>query len=137
MKDIWNTIQLVLTAIGGGIGWFLGGWDGFLYALVAFVVIDYLTGLMCAALDKKLSSEVGFKGIMRKVLIFVMVGIGHIIDTRILGDGSVLRTAVIFFYCSNEGLSVLENAAHIGLPVPNKLKEVLEQLHDRDDKEEK
>jgi len=86
---------------------------------------------------KKLSSEVGFKGIMRKVLIFVMVGIGHIIDTRILGDGSVLRTAVIFFYCSNEGLSVLENAAHIGLPVPNKLKEVLEQLHDRDDKEEK
>jgi len=137
MKDIWNTIQLVFTAIGGGIGWFLGGWDGFLYALVAFVVIDYLTGLMCAALDKKLSSEVGFKGIMRKVLIFVMVGIGHIIDTRILGDGSVLRTAVIFFYCSNEGLSVLENAAHIGLPVPNKLKEVLEQLHDRDDKEEK
>ena len=86
---------------------------------------------------KKLSSEVGFKGIMRKVLIFVMVGIGHIIDTRILGDGSVLRTAVIFFYCSNEGLSVLENAAHIGLPVSNKLKEVLEQLHDRDDKEEK
>jgi len=137
MKDIWNTIQLVLTAIGGGIGWFLGGWDGFLYALVAFVVIDYITGLMCAALDKKLSSEAGFKGIMRKVLIFVMVGIGHIIDTRILGDGSVLRTAVIFFYCSNEGLSVLENAAHIGLPVPNKLKEVLEQLHDRDDKEEK
>ena len=137
MKDIWNTIQLVFTAIGGGIGWFLGGWDGFLYALVAFVVIDYITGLMCAALDKKLSSEAGFKGIMRKVLIFVMVGIGHIIDTRILGDGSVLRTAVIFFYCSNEGLSVLENAAHIGLPVPNKLKEVLEQLHDRDDKEEK
>jgi len=137
MKDIWNTIQLVFTAIGGGIGWFLGGWDGFLYALVAFVVIDYITGLMCAALDKKLSSEVGFKGIMRKVLIFVMVGIGHIIDTRILGDGSVLRTAVIFFYCSNEGLSVLENATHIGLPVPNKLKEVLEQLHDRDDKEEK
>lgn len=137
MKDIWNTIQLVFTAIGGGIGWFLGGWDGFLYALVAFVVIDYITGLMCAALDKKLSSEVGFKGIMRKVLIFVMVGIGHIIDTRILGDGSVLRTAVIFFYCSNEGLSVLENAAHIGLPIPQKLKTVLEQLHDRDDKEEK
>ena len=111
--------------------------DGFLYALVAFVVIDYITGLMCAALDKKLSSEVGFKGIMRKVLIFVMVGIGHIIDTRILGDGSVLRTAVIFFYCSNEGLSVLENAAHIGLPIPQKLRTVLEQLHDRDDKEKK
>ena len=137
MKDIWNTIQLVFTAIGGGLGWFLGGWDGFLYALLAFIVIDYITGLMCAALDKKLSSEVGFKGIMRKVLIFVMVGIGHIIDTRILGDGSVLRTAVIFFYCSNEGLSVLENAAHIGLPIPQKLRTVLEQLHDRDDKEKK
>lgn len=135
MKDIWNTIQVVFTAIGGGLGWFLGGWDGFLYALLAFVVIDYITGLMCAALDKKLSSEVGFKGIMRKVLIFVMVGIGHIIDTRILGDGSVLRTAVIFFYCSNEGLSVLENAAHIGLPIPQKLRTVLEQLQDRDDKE--
>ena len=98
-------------------------------------MIDYITGIMCAILDKKLSSEIGFRGIFKKVLIFVMVAIGHIIDVQIIGDGSVLRTAVIFFYCSNEGVSILENASRIGLPVPEKLKEVLEQLHDKGDKD--
>lgn len=137
MKGIWTGIQVGLTAVGGFLGWFLGGMDGFLYALIAFVVIDYLTGVMCAIVDKKLSSNVGFKGLFRKVLIFVMVGVGHIIDTQIFGDGSVLRTAVIFFYLSNEGVSLLENASHIGLPVPEKLKDVLSQLHDRAGKEEK
>jgi len=102
-----------------------------LYALLAFVVIDYITGLMCAVLDKKLSSEVGFKGIFRKVLIFVMVGIGHTLDAQILGGGDTLRTAVIFFYCANEGLSLIENAGHLGLPIPAKLKSVLAQLHNR------
>lgn len=137
MKAIWNWIQLILTAIGGGIGWFLGGADGFLYALIAFVVIDYITGVMCAIVDHKLSSEVGFKGICKKVLIFTMVGIGNIIDVQVLGQTGVLRTAVIFFYLSNEGVSMLENAGHLGLPIPAKLKEVLEQLHDRSDKEDK
>ena len=137
MKEIWNWIQAALTVIGGGLGWFLGGWDGFLYALIAFVVIDYVTGIMCAAIDKKLSSEVGFVGIFKKVLIFIMVGIGHILDAYILGEGEVLRTAVIFFYLSNEGVSLLENAGHIGLPIPQKLKDILEQLHERADKEEK
>ena len=132
MKEIWNVIQLVITAVGGWLGLFLGGSDGFLYALIAFVVIDYVTGVMCAVLDKKLSSEIGFKGIFKKVLIFIMVGTAHILDTYIIGGGGVIRTAVVFFYCSNEGLSVLENAAHIGLPVPEKLKSILEQLHDRD-----
>ncbi len=113
----------------------LGGWDGFLYALLAFVVIDYITGLMCAVLDKKLSSEVGFRGIFKKVLIFSLVAIGNIVDQSVIGDGSVIRTAVIFFYLSNEGVSILENAAHIGLPVPQKLKDILEQLHNRDGKE--
>jgi toxin secretion/phage lysis holin len=129
MKDIWNWVQIVVTTIGGGVGWFLGGCDGFLYALIAFVVIDYITGVMCAVLDKKLSSAVGFRGIFKKVLIFLMVGVGQILDTQIIGTGSVLRTAIIFFYISNEGLSLLENAGHIGLPIPQKLKEVLEQLH--------
>jgi len=137
MKTMWLNIQLGITAIGGWLGYFLGGFDGFLYALVAFVVLDYITGIMCAVLDKSLSSEIGFRGIFKKVLIFSLVGIGHIIDQSVIGDGSVIRTAVIFFYLSNEGVSVLENAAYIGLPVPQKLKDVLEQLHDRDDKEEK
>jgi len=135
MKEFWNTIQLIFTAIGGWLGYFLGGCDGLLYALIAFVVVDYVTGVMCAAVDKKLSSEVGFKGICRKVLIFLLVGIANILDLQVIGTGSVLRTAVIFFYISNEGVSLLENAAHLGLPIPEKMKAVLEQLHDRAENE--
>ena len=137
MKEFWNSIQLIFTAVGGWLGWFLGGCDGLLYALIAFVVIDYITGVMCAVIDHDLSSEIGAKGIFKKVLIFLLVGIGHIIDTHVIGSGSVLRTAVIFFYISNEGVSLVENAAHLGLPIPQKLKDVLEQLHDRAEKEEK
>lgn len=136
MKEVWATIQGIFVAVGGFVGWFLGGLDGLLYALIAFVVIDYLTGVMCAIADKQLSSNVGFKGIARKVLIFTLVGIGHIIDSQIIGEGGVIRTAVLFFYLSNEGVSLLENAAHLGLPVPEKLKEVLAQLHGRADKED-
>ena len=131
MKNIWNGIQLAFSAFGGFLGWFLGGVDGFLYALIAFAIIDYITGVMCAIADKSLSSGVGFKGICRKVLIFAMVGIGNILDVQVLGTPGVLRTAVIFFYLSNEGVSILENSAHLGLPVPDKLKEVLAQLHNR------
>ena len=135
MKEFWNTIQLIFAAIGGWLGYFLGGFDGLLYALIAFVVIDYITGVMCAVVDKELSSAVGFKGICRKVLIFLLVGIASILDTQVICTGSVLRTAVIFFYLSNEGVSILENAAHLGLPVPEKMKAVLEQLHDRSTEE--
>lgn len=136
MKEFWNLIQFIFTAVGGWLGYFLGGCDGLLIALVVFVAVDYLTGVMCAVSDKKLSSEVGFKGICRKVLIFLLVGIANILDAQVIGTGSVLRTAVIFFYLSNEGVSLLENAAHLGLPVPEKMKEILEQLHDRAEKEE-
>ena len=131
MKEVWNCSQASLEVVGGRRGDFLCGWDGVLYALLAFVGIDYVTGIMCAVLDKKLSSEVGFRGIFKKVLIFSLVAIGHIIDKSVIGDGSVIRTAVIFFYLSNEGISILENAAHIGLPIPQKLKDILEQLHNR------
>ena len=131
MKEFWNMIQLVITAIGGWLGYFLGGCDGLLIALVVFVVADYITGVMCAVIDKKLSSEVGFRGICRKVLIFILVGIANILDVHVIGTGSVLRTAVIFFYISNEGVSLLENAGHLGLPIPEKLRLVLKQLHDR------
>ena len=131
MKEFWNTIQLVFTAVGGWLGYFLGGCDGLLYALIAFVVIDYITGVMCSISDHTLSSEVGFKGICRKVLIFLLVGIANVLDVQVIQTGCVLRTAVIFFYISNEGVSLLENAAHLGLPVPDKIKVVLEQLHDK------
>ena len=136
MKEFWNSIQFVFTAVGGWLGYFLGGCDGLLYTLLAFVVLDYLTGIMCAIVDKKLSSEIGFKGIFKKVLIFVLVGVGHLLDVQVLGEVGILRTAVIFFYLSNEGVSLIENAAHLGLPIPEKLKAVLEQLHDRAEKED-
>ena len=136
MKEFWNMIQMVFAAVGGWLGYFLGGNDGLLIALVLFVAVDYLTGVMCAVSDRKLSSNVGFKGICRKVLIFLLVGIANILDVHVIGTGSVLRTAVIFFYISNEGVSLLENAAHLGLPVPEKIKAVLEQLHDRAEKTE-
>lgn len=136
MKEFWNVIQLVFAAIGGWLGWFLGGCDGLLFALIAFVAVDYITGVMCAIVDKNLSSSMGFKGICRKVLIFLLVGIAHILDAQVIGAGSVLRTAIIFFYLSNEGVSLLENAAHLGLPVPEKLKDVLQQLHDRTESKE-
>lgn len=135
MKDFWNVIQFVFTAVGGWLGYFLGGCDGLLYALIAFVVIDYITGVMCAIAEKKLSSEVGFKGICRKVLIFLLVGIANILDVQVIQTGSVLRTAIIFFYISNEGVSLLENAAHLGLPVPEKIKAVLKQLHDKSEED--
>lgn len=135
MKEIWSWIQTAFTVLGGLLGWFLGGFDGFLYALVALMVADYITGVMCAIVEKKLSSEIGFKGIFKKVLIFILVGVGHLIDTNLIGDGGVLRTAIIFFYCSNEGVSMLENAGRLGLPIPEKLKDILVQLHNKGGKE--
>ena len=131
MKEFWNMIQMIITAMGGWLGYFLGGCEGLLIALVLFAVVDYLTGIMCAVADQKLSSQVGFKGICRKVLIFLLVGIANIIDVQVIGTGSVIRTAVIFFYLSNEGVSILENAAHLGLPIPETLTAALAQIHDR------
>jgi toxin secretion/phage lysis holin len=136
MKGFWNMVQFVFSAVGGWLGWFLGGCDGLMYVLIAFVIIDYITGVMCGVADKKLSSGVGFKGICRKVLIFMLVGIANILDMEIIGTGSVLRTAIIFFYISNEGVSLLENAGHLGLPIPQKMKDVLEQLHKRSESDE-
>lgn len=132
---IWTKIQVFFTVLGGWLGYFVGGIDGLLIALLVFVVSDYVTGFMRALADRTLSSAVGFKGICRKVLIFALVGVGHMLDTHVVGTGSALRSAVICFYLSNEGLSVLENAAGLGLPVPEKLKNALDQLHGRQEKE--
>ena len=134
---IWAKIQVAITAVGGWIGWFLGGVDGMLIALIVLMALDYLSGVMCAIVDKKLSSAIGFKGICKKVLILMLVGVANIIDTHVVGNGAVLRGAVICFYLSNEGLSLLENAAYLGLPIPDKLREILAQLHERSKKEEK
>ena len=130
IKTLWNGFNTAFAAAGGWLGWYLGGWDGFLYALVVFVAIDYITGLMCAVINKNLSSGIGAKGIFKKILVFALVGIGHIIDIHLIGDGSVIRTAVIFFFISNEGVSLLENATRIGLPVPSQMKAILAGLHD-------
>ena len=133
---VWTKIQIAAAAIGGWLGYFLGGKDGMLIALLVFMALDYITGLMCAIMDKKLSSAVGFKGICKKVLILMLVGVANILDIHVVGNGSALRGAVIAFYLSNEGLSLLENAAYIGLPIPDKLRDILEQLHNRDDKKD-
>ena len=129
---IWTKIQIAVTALGGWLGYFLGGMDGLMIALIVLMTLDYVSGVMCAIVDRKLSSAVGFKGICKKVFILMLVGVAHIIDLHVVGTGSALRGAVICFYMSNEGLSLLENAAHIGLPIPDKLREILAQLHDKE-----
>lgn len=128
MKSLWSNMQIAFGAMGGFLGWFLGGMDGFLYALTAFVIVDYLTGVMLAIIEKRVSSVVGARGILKKVLIFTLVGVAHIVDSQIIGEGSAIRSTVIFFYLSNEGISILENTAKIGLPIPEKLKDALVQL---------
>ena len=133
---IWAKVQAAVAAIGGYLGYFVGGMDGLMIALIVFMVLDYITGLMCAIADKKLSSAVGFKGICKKVLILMLVGVAHIVDLHVVGTGDALRSAVVCFYLSNESVSMLENAAHLGLPIPEKLKSVLAQLHGREDEAE-
>lgn len=135
MKDIIGTSQFILTAVGGYIGWFIGGFDGLTYALLAFVVIDYVSGVMVAIIEKKLSSSIGFKGIFKKMLIFIFVGVGHIVDFYILKNGSAVRTAVIFFYISNEGLSIIENSSKIGLPIPKSLESIFKDLREEDEED--
>lgn len=128
---IWTKVQMAITAIGGWLGYFVGGMDGLLTALLILMTIDYITGIMCAIVDRQLSSAVGFKGICKKVLILMLVGVAHIVDLHVVGTGEALRSAVICFYLSNEGVSVLENAGRLGLPILEKLKAILAQLHDK------
>ena len=132
---IWTKVQIAITALGGWLGYFLGGMDGLMIALIVLMTLDYISGVMCAIIDRKLSSAVGFKGVCKKVFILMLVGVAHIIDLHVVGTGSALRGAVICFYMSNEGLSLLENAAYLGLPIPDKLREILAQLHERSKKE--
>lgn len=135
MTEIWKYIQTLLALIGGALGYFLGGFDGLFAVLAMMIVVDYITGVMVAIKEKRVSSKIGFTGICRKILILLFVGIANMLDMHVVGSGSMLRTATIFFYVSNEGISILENATNLGLPVPGRIKEILEQLHDRSEKD--
>lgn len=123
-------MRICLLMVQSIIGVVLGGWDGLLYALILFMVVEYLTQILVAILNKKISSEIGFCGIAKKVSIIILVMVGNVIDVLIIQNGSVIRTAVIFFYLSNEGIVILENVAILGLPIPQKLKDILEQFKD-------
>lgn len=137
MKDIWTWTQMGFAGIGGLLGWYIGSMDGIIYALIAFVAVDYITGVLRAIVEKKLSSRIGAKGIVKKVAIFLIVGVTHIADVYLLRDGNALRTAAIFFYSANEGLSLLENIVAVGLPVPEKLRDALAQLQGKAENEGK
>ena len=130
LKELINKMDYLIAAIGLMLGRFLGGMDGLLYALIAFVIVDYITGVLVAIYKKKLSSAVGFKGIAKKIIIFLLVAVAHVLDSQVMNMGSAMRTAVIFFYLSNEGISILENVTKMGLPVPQKLKDVMEQIQE-------
>ncbi len=127
-----DEIKAISATLGAAIGYVFGDWDGFILALIVFTVIDYVTGVICAVCNKQLSSEIGFKGILKKIFILLMVGVANILD-GIMGLGGIIRSAVIFFYIANEGISIVENAAALGLPVPEKIKDILEQLKEEDD----
>lgn len=128
MNEILNNYKILLSVSGGMLGCLFQGFDSLIYALLMFVFIDYVTGVLLAFHEKKVSSKIGFRGISQKIMIFVIVSLGNIIDHYIIGSGSSLRTMIIIFYISNEGISILENATSMGLKVPQKFKDVLQQI---------
>ena len=129
-------IQIIAASAAAVCGFFFFFFDGLMYALIAFMVLDYISGVLVAIAQKELSSKVGFKGIAKKVIILSLVAVGHILDVHVLGGGAVCRSAVLGFYIANEGISILENAAELGLPLPKKLVSVLKQLKEKEDKDE-
>jgi len=134
MKGLWHFTQVAFASLGGFIAWFVGGIDGYVYVLTIFVVADYLTGVMKSIVERRLSSQIGAKGIFKKALIFILIGLSNLIDEYLMLDFGIFRTIVVFFYISNEGISILENASAIGLPIPVRLKNILWQLGDKADK---
>lgn len=128
LKAIWATTQTGLAGVGAVIGAFLGGLDGLVYALIAFVVFDYITGVLAAIAERRVSSAIGFRGISRKILIFALIGLAHLLDVHVIGAPGVLRTATILFYLSNEGISLIENATRLGLPVPQQIRRALDLI---------
>lgn len=133
LKAIWATIQTGLAGVGAVIGAFLGGLDGLVYALIAFVVVDYITGVLAAIAERRVSSAIGFRGISRKILIFTLIGLAHLLDVHVIGTPGALRTATVVFYLSNEGISLIENATRLGLPVPAQMRGALDAIANRAD----
>ncbi|MEE7583201.1 MAG: phage holin family protein [Oscillospiraceae bacterium] len=130
-KDILKSISTIVLTI---IGYLFGEIDGLMYALLTVIIIDYITGTICAIVNKKLCSKIGFRGILKKISILIIVSVSQIIDVSILSDSGILRSSVIAFYIINESISILENSSNIGIPLPKKLKSVLSQLKDDTDK---
>lgn len=131
MSKFWEYFNWICSGIGAVFGWFFGGADGLIIALLAFSCMDYITGVLAAGMQHRLSSSIGFKGIARKTVVFVLVGVAHIIDQQFLGKTAVLRNAVILFFCANEGMSILENSDEIGVPIPEKLRELFLQMREK------
>lgn len=133
MKPIINSVNGSFALLGSSLYLLLGGFDQYLYALLGLVLADYISGLVLAIQEKRISSQIGFMGILKKMLIFLMVGMGHLLDTTLLSGGEALRTGIIFFYAANEGISIIENLSQIGFPIPEKLKKVLIQIKEREE----
>ena len=135
MENALNYFKVIVAAIGTGLTWLFGSWDTALVVLIAFMVLDYITGLLRAWINKEVSSDVGLKGIARKTVIFIVLIVAVLLD-RLLNTGTwVFRTLICYFYIANEGISLLENCAGLGLPIPERLKDSLAQLKDGEKKE--
>ena len=137
MSKIQIIIDSIAGAVGAVLGFMYGEVNGLFWALIAFMALDYITGVIVAVIEKRLSSEVGFRGLAMKFLILVFVAVGHISDTYILGGTPAAMSAVMLFYIANEGISIIENAAALGLPVPKKLTSIMEQIKNKSESEEK
>ena len=125
-----NIMDFLIAAFLGFITWFFGGIDGLLQVLIAFSVIDYITGIIAACLNHELSSRVGFRGIVKKMILFMFVGMAHLLDSYLPGDSGSIRAVVCLFYVVNEGISIIENADRIGVPIPRPLHNMLAKLHE-------
>ena len=136
MSKIQIIIDSIAGAVGAVLGFMYGEVSGLFWALIAFMALDYVTGVIVAIIEKRLSSEVGFRGLAKKFLILVFVAVGHIVDTYILGGTPAAMSAVMLFYIANEGISIIENAAALGLPVPKKLTSIMEQIKNKSESEE-
>lgn len=128
-------VNLCFGCLGAILGAFLGGLTGLLTALIWLMIADYITGVLSAIKRKEVNSNVGFWGIVKKCLILLMVGVGNILDVYIITQGSTVRTAIIMFYAANDGISILENLTELGLPVPEKVRKILEQLREGEDEQ--
>ena len=136
MSKIQIIIDSIAGAVGAVLGFMYGEVTGLFWALIAFMALDYITGVIVAVIEKRLSSEVGFRGLAKKFLILVFVAVGHIADTYILGGTPAAMSAVMLFYIANEGISIIENAAALGLPVPKKLTSIMEQIKNKSESED-